>query len=199
MPQYLDDTYLTYAIMQAQDIELQNVLGTPLYTDVYHYEKAYLSSGTTMPAEYTDLINKYIKPFLVNYTIYRALDSIWAKTLNTSVIVKTDAANSRPVTRDELTIDKKRFLSLASWNRDMLRRYITTQNNNFGYFSSISSFTADPDTILPDRGPGYGRAGIYFKRKNNGRNYYGAGDSVNFGTSSSSSEERGSADNQCCN
>lgn len=191
-PEYLDDKYLTFAIQDAQNIELQNVLGSPLYEEVVNYERDYLASGVTMPTEYSTLINSYIKPFLVNIIIYRALDSIWAKSMNTSVVIKTDATNSRPVTRDELNEDKRRYIQIYEWYRDMLARYLTTQHNNYGYFPKISEFTSDTDTILPDRGPGYGRTGLYFNRRNN-RNYWGPGDSIQYGDGPTS-DERGSAD-----
>jgi hypothetical protein len=178
-------------------MDLQNALGSPLYTEVYNYELAYVQSGSPMPAQYTQLISQYIMPFIMNATIYRALDSVYARILNTSIVIKKDSINDAPVTRAELEVDKRRFLGLLDWNRDMLIRFITTQNMLYNFFPLISEFSANPDTILPDRSRAYGRTGIYLRKKKPGW-YYGPGDTNNIGTSGSSSEERGSGSGSCC-
>ena len=198
MPSYLDAKFITPGIQAAQDIELQDILGSPLYQELYNYEKAYLQSGTTMPAQYTELITKYVKPLLVNYVVYRSLDYVFAKSMNTSIVIKTDASNSRPVSRDEVNNDKKRFLSLAMWQRDAIIRYLTTQNSLYGFFPLLTQFTSYIDTIQPDRGSGYGKTGLFLKRRNGKRNYWGPDDSRNLGSYGPYVGEQGSADGGIC-
>ena len=189
LPRFLDENYLTYAITEAQNIELQNVIGTPLYQSIYDKDIAYLSSGTSMAAEYDTLITTYCKPFIMNYAVYRALDNIYAKVMNTSITIKKDANMGDIVTKNMVDSERSRYLKLAMFSRDMLTRYLITQNQH-GYFPEWTSYIADPDTVLPDRGSGYGKQGIYLKRRGKGSNRYGfyPGDSTTLNGSSSSAE-----------
>lgn len=191
LPEYLDDKYLAPAILEAQDIDMQDCIGSPLYQSVYDYELLYLSSGTTIPTAYDTLITKYLKPLIKNYAIYRALDNIRAKAMNTSIVIKNDSATSLPVSQEEVNAQKSKYLALASFNRDMVTRYLITQTTTgTNVFPEYTNYTSNSDTIHPDHNAGYGRKGIYLKGYSG--NYIGPCDTFGFGTTNQGwNENRG--------
>tara|TARA_R110002049_G_scaffold112652_2_gene262281 strand:+ start:168 stop:671 length:504 start_codon:yes stop_codon:yes gene_type:complete len=60
----LDDDRLSSYVEVAQDIHLQDYLGTKLYDAIQAHALA-----DTMPSDYTNLIDNYIKPMLMRWTL----------------------------------------------------------------------------------------------------------------------------------
>jgi hypothetical protein len=125
---------------------------------------AYVQTGATIDPDYATLKNTYLKPLTMWYALYKAIEPLEFKIMNTSIVAKKDAANSNQITDAQLANIKRIVIMEAEKATDLTVRYIVTQNGNFGKFPEYSSFQSYPDTILPWRTPGWGQHGIYFEK-----------------------------------
>jgi hypothetical protein len=77
----VDAKLLTPTIIMVQDLKLVEILGTDLYEDI-------CSEVTTPPISqaYTDLLNNYIEPYLINMVIADAVIDLHTKIANTDII-----------------------------------------------------------------------------------------------------------------
>ena len=88
-------------VLQAQDIYVQDVLGTKFYNSL----KTAVSGGT-LTTEETTLINDYISPELANYSLYLAIPTLNYKFKNKSIKVKKIGKNDK----NDITINDKPLL-----------------------------------------------------------------------------------------
>jgi hypothetical protein len=198
IPTTLDDVYITNSILQAQNESVQKVIGSPLYATVCSGSLALTQTNTVMNPDYANLLTTFLKPLTMYYALYMAMDMLESKVMNTSIVVKKDATNSNAITSEQLANIKRICIRTVEYWSDQTIRFITTQNMNHQKFPEWSSFTADPDTIIPMRGPGYGKTGLYFGKKK-GAKYYGPNNSYDRGTTGMGwNSERGSADADIC-
>ena len=113
---------LRYAIMVSQNIEIQESLGTNLY----QYILDAVDNGTiTDPsnANYKILLDKYIQPALVGYSLYRAIDNFMAKLMSVGMVQNRSEQGNQ--------IDFKLFLHIktqakqdAEFQDNLLRRHL---------------------------------------------------------------------------
>jgi hypothetical protein len=199
IPEELDDIYLSNSILQAQNEHVQKVLGSPLYTEVCTQLLAFVSGSTPMNPQYRGLLDTFLQPLTMYYSLWTAAESLEFKVMNTSIVVKVDATNAKQITDQQLNNLKRILIRNVEYWTDSTIRYITTQNTNLQWFPEWTNFTVNPDTILPQRGPGYGKTGFYFKKRKPGNFYYGPYDAFDKGTTGYGwNIERGSADADIC-
>lgn len=199
VPVTLDDAYLTNSILMAQNENVQRVIGTPLYTTVVDQDLAYISGSIPMGPDYDNLLTTFLKPLTMYYALYRAINTMEYKVMNTSIVVKNDSANSRTISEPEINELKRITMKNVEWWTDQTIRFITTQNSKYSKFPEWTSFSADTDTILPMRGRGYAQTGLYLGKRSKSKWYYGPGNSYDFGTTGyGSNENKGTGDNNCC-
>jgi len=77
----LDSALIKNGVREAQDIELQRILGTKLYDQVL----SYVDSGT-VPAAYQTLIDDYIQDFLLYAAYYEVLEAIYIRPRNNGLL-----------------------------------------------------------------------------------------------------------------
>ena len=97
----VDSALLTNAIREAQDIELQRVLGTILYNKI-------LSDvdGSTISGNYKDLLDNWIQDFLLYSAYYISLEYIYLRPRNNGLVKPTGGENS--IDADLTLFDRKR-------------------------------------------------------------------------------------------
>lgn len=126
------DEIIAPFVLQAQDIYVQEKLGTTFYQNL----RTRVSGNTITTYERT-LLNDYIAPMLANYSIYLALPSIHYRIKNKSVMVGT-SEESQTASLSELNFVRSSVLDVAQFYGERMREYLRANENEF------------PDYILYD-------------------------------------------------
>ena len=135
----VEDNVLTPNITRAQEIEIQQILGTPLYQDILNK----VSGDTLNPIE-TTLVRDYIFPCLIEYSVFYAMPSIWAKLENSSVINKTPE-NSITLDLPGLKYRREDIKNSAEFLATRIINFLCDQSNSFPLY------TADSNDLYPSR------------------------------------------------
>ena len=114
----LEPDELTPFVIQAQDIYIQELLGTKFYNNL----KTRVISGTTSNAEKT-LLNDYIAPTLANYAVYLALPSFNYKMKNKAVL-NPSAEEAQNTDLQQLKYLRESVKNTADFYRERTREYL---------------------------------------------------------------------------
>jgi hypothetical protein len=114
----VDDSILIPHITRAQDTHIHSVLGTGLYNAL----KATVAAGTVSGATQT-LLDDYIQPALVEWTIYEALPFIWARVSNKSVN-KSESEDSVAADLTDLKYMREAIRDIAEWYTNRMSLYL---------------------------------------------------------------------------
>ena len=145
---------ITPHILQAQDIYLQNVLGTKLYDRL----KAGVIADDLTADEGT-LLNEYVGPTLMQYALYLMLPSIKYKIANQGILNGTSEETS-PTTLDELKYLRQSTLDTAEFYSKRLTKYFMDNPNLFPEYQNPGT-----DGMMPDKRNPY-FAGLVTGRSN---------------------------------
>jgi hypothetical protein len=142
----LDDDKLSTYVEVAQDIHLQSYLGTKLYNKIQEHALA-----DTMPTEYTNLIDNYIKPMLMRWTLVEFIPFAPYNVSNKGVF-KGTSENSEVVTQEEVEDMVNKYTTLALHYTKRLVDFLCDESQSFPeYNTNIGS------DMRPDKGyPSYG-------------------------------------------
>ena len=143
--QNVEDNALTPNIIRAQEIEVQQILGTPLYKDILTKV-----SGGTLNAVETTLVRDYIFPCLVEYSVYYSMPSIWAKLENSSVVNKTPE-NTNTVDLKGLQYRRDDVKNSAEFLATRIINFLCDQSNSFPLYTA-SSNDLYPAKVMYDSG-----------------------------------------------
>ena len=144
---------LTIFVVQAQDIYIQELLGTFFYNNLK--DRAF--SGTTSSEEET-LIDYYLAPMLANYTLYLALPSLNYKIKNKSVL-NPSAEEAENTDLQEIKYLRGSVKDTAEFYTERAREYL---RDNQEYFSDY--INPGTDGMMPNRHNPYFQ-GIYIPKK----------------------------------
>lgn len=121
--------YLLPSIQLAQDIELEETIGTPLLvklqTLIYNNE-----IGTETNKHYKHLLDKYIQPFLCYATISHITVPIAYKLTNAGVL-RTEDEKMYNVSTNEVDKIKNHYQHLTDTYKYRLQRYLIANYNQF--------------------------------------------------------------------
>ena len=119
----LDVALLLPNIQIAQDLGLQNMLGTKFYTHILDAAR-----NSTLSPQETILLEDYIQPFLLWRAVYEALPSIYMRMMNKSVIIG-DTPNGKAVDAGSLqylrNIHQNRYEFYAQRMMDYIKNHPT--------------------------------------------------------------------------
>ena len=129
----LDPDLYTQYIYQAQQLHIQNYLGTKLYNKINDD----IVSGT-LTSPYTTLLSKYIKPMVIHWAMVEFLPYSAYKISNKGVF-KHNSENSTTVEKNEIDflIEKERdvaqsytnrFIDYMNFNQSLFPEYNTNSN-----------------------------------------------------------------------
>ena len=116
---------LTPFVIQAQDIYVQELLGTKFYNNL----KLRVISGTTTGPEVI-LLNNYIAPMLANYSVYLALPSLNYKIKNKAVLTPT-AEEAQNTDLSELKYLRESVKNIAEFYRERTREYLRDNEEQY--------------------------------------------------------------------
>lgn len=135
-PQYLRDNsilndnidakVLQPIIRQSQDKYIQQTIGTKLYETLIAMVVAAnpaLMSPTPIPTDYIILIEEYIIPVLVQYTVWEAIPFLNYKFRNKAIGTQ-GSDNTTPATLDEVNFLRDNVLSTAQFYAERMTQYL---------------------------------------------------------------------------
>lgn len=131
---------ITPFILQAQDIYMQDTLGTKFYTRL---KDGVIADDLT--ADEKTLLNDYIGPTLMQYALYLMLPSIKYKVANQGILNGTSEETS-PTTLDELQYLRQTALDTAEFYNKRLLKYFLDNPNMFADYQNPGT-----DGMMPNK------------------------------------------------
>jgi len=141
----LDDDKLSSYIEVAQDIHLQNYLGSKLYDAIQAH-----AINDTMPANYDLLIESYIKPMLMRWALVEYMPFA-AYTISNNGVFKHNSENADTVTAEEVDDLTHKYTNLAKHYTKRLIDFLC--HNSVDYPEFNDNVGAD---LRPSRNATYG-------------------------------------------
>lgn len=159
---------LRYAIMVSQNIEIQESLGTNLYQYILDaVDNGTISSPAN--ANYKHLLDKYIQPALVGYSLFRAIDNFMAKLMSVGMVQNRSEQGNQ--------IDFKLFLHIktqakqdAEFQDNLLRRHLIFKSGLYPEYNNgnLNEGQLPPIPQAPFQSPiTLPGSGFYWSRKSN--------------------------------
>jgi len=135
----IDSDKLLPFINQAQDIHIQNYLGTDLYNKI----QADIVAGT-LTGNYLNLVNDYIKDMLLHWSMVEYLPYAGVNIANGGIYTK-NPENSTALTKEQVDslIEKSRTTAQFYTNRFI--DYMSFNNELFPEYNSNSNEDISPD------------------------------------------------------
>jgi hypothetical protein len=144
----VDPKLFRMAITDAQDMYMLPILGTSLYNDLVSSINDYSVSGTPISDAYTTLLNTYIQPCLIKYSLHRMVITLSYKFQNKNVATKS-SEYSQQASYEDLTKLKEQSLNDAEVYAERLTRFLLA--NNATYPKYLNQDHADISTIYPNK------------------------------------------------
>ena len=135
-----DDKFLQY-IKIAQDIHIQNYLGTDLFDKI----KSDIQGGT-LAGDYLTLVTSYVKPMLIHWAMVEYLPFA-AYTIANKGVFKHTSENATNVEKDEVDFLIEKERNLAQYYTDRFIDYMSI--NASSKFPEY--YTNDSHEVSPDR------------------------------------------------
>jgi len=155
----VDTVFLNYAILQAQETGLQEVIGTDLYDSIL----SQVESGTFKAPEYKTLVDKYIQPYLINETMAQIVMPIQYKIKNAGIVVANDQ-HYQTLTMSEVEKVQQSYQHKAVFNSNRIIEYIL---DNIEVFAEETLVSDKWVTIKASRN----KCPIFFPQKTYSINY----------------------------
>lgn len=137
----LDTTLIKNAIREAQDIELQRLLGTILYQKL-------LSDVDTnsLTGNYKTLVDSYVQDFLIYATYFYSLDSIYLRSRNNGLIQPNGGENSDGVDRSLYNMKRQTVKGKMEYYAERLKNYLIEEEALFPELTQANKlYEQDPD------------------------------------------------------
>lgn len=132
------DKFIQY-IKIAQDIHIQNYLGTDLF-------KAIQTKITddTLTGDYLSLVNDWVKPCLIHWAMVEFLPFA-AYTISNKGVYKHGSENADNVSKEEVDFLREKERDTAQYYTDRLINYLSFNNSKFPEYNSNNNEDVYPD------------------------------------------------------
>ena len=127
---------LRYAILASQNIEIRESLGDRLYAKILNLVDTD-TINLVANIEYKRLLDEYIQPALISYSIFRALDNFIAKFLSIG-LVSNSSEQGQPIEYKTFLMLKNNVKDDADYNNNTLRRYLVFHTNLYPEYNQNS-------------------------------------------------------------
>lgn len=167
----VDSDELRYGIQQAQNIYIQETLGTNFYTEILNQvEDGSISlSANTYNKE---LLDNFIQPTLVAYSYYIILDNMFVKLVNVG-LQQFRSEQSNPIGIKEFQYLKDQARDRAQFLDNLLRRHLVFNNWKYPSYTQV----LNNGQLLPEFGSPF-RTSLTLPT-NHRYNYYGVNSPLN--------------------
>lgn len=122
----VDSAYLNNAILTAQNVGLQEVIGTSLYDSLREQVKA----GEFKSDEYETLLSEYIQPYLVNRVMTDICVPLHYKFKNAGIAIANDQ-HFQTANLNELEYVKEHYEHLAVFNANRIIEFVLRNRSVF--------------------------------------------------------------------
>lgn len=139
----LDADLIKNAIREAQDIELQRVIGTLLYQKLISDVQA-----SSLTGAYQTLVNDYIQDMLLYASYYNILENTFIRTRNNGLLTPQGGENSASVDKSTYEMKRQSVRNKFEYYSDRLSRYLVETQDSFPELSQ--------NTLLYQQIPDYG-------------------------------------------
>ena len=157
----VDTGLINYAIIKAQDIHIQSILGENMYQSVMNQA----NTNTWNNSDYQLLVQNFIQPALMEWTLYEGLPYIAFKVTNKSVIQET-SDHSTASTRDNVEYLRDQFRHSATFYTQRIREQIVNYPGSYPeYYTQIGIERISPRRTTYFSGIGLPRYPKNIKRK----------------------------------
>ena len=167
----VDSDELRYGIQQAQNIYIQETLGTNFYTEILNQvEDGSISlSANTYNKE---LLDNFIQPTLVAYSYYIILDNMFVKLVNVG-LQQFRSEQSNPIGIKEFQYLKDQARDRAQFLDNLMRRHLVFNNWKYPSYTQV----LNNGQLIPEFGSPF-RTSVILPT-NNRYNYYGVNSPLN--------------------
>lgn len=133
----VDVSELRFCISQAQQIFIQESLGTNLYEKIL---KLVQDNEIGLPANinYKELLNNFIQPTLISYSYYLGLDNFFVKFVNTG-LQQFAGEQSSSIGFKEFQYLKNTAKDNAEFNDNLLRRHLVFNNWKYPEYTVVEN------------------------------------------------------------
>lgn len=122
----VDSKLIVNAIREAQDIELQRILGTLLYDNILNYVAAGTLSGA-----YQTLVDDYVQNFLLYAVYYNTLEAIYLRPRNNGLLIPNGGENSDSADRSMYNVKRQSIKNKSEFYAEKLSQYLIENQNTF--------------------------------------------------------------------
>lgn len=142
---------LRYAILTSQNVEIQETLGTKLYNKILDLVD---NNDINLPqySNYKDLLDKYIQPTLIGFSIFRALDNFIVKFLSIGLVSNQSEQGSRVEFKTYLQL-KTNVKDDAEFSNNYLRRYLIFNSSLFPEYTDNQKEQLQPSQNTAFKSP----------------------------------------------
>lgn len=131
----VDSDELRYGIQQAQNIFIQETLGTNFYEQILNQVE---SGDINLPANIynKELLDNFIQPTLVAYSYYLILDNQFVKLVNVG-LQQFRSEQSQPIGIKEFTYLKDSAKERAQFLDNLMRRHLVFENWKYPEYTRV--------------------------------------------------------------
>lgn len=156
----VEEKIITSHILEAQNINLQQIMGSPLYEDLTNdiatYQTAKAASGDTvqelnyLSQEYITLKNEFCKPVVLYYSLYESCLDMVMKFTNRG-IVQQNSENSSIPDIALFNMARANFKNKAEFYAERLMKELITGSQIVGKYTKYLNWVqgSQVDTIEP--------------------------------------------------
>lgn len=142
----VDPKLIAPAIIESQDIHIQPILGSNLYTQISGMIGD-LSISSPSNSAFKALLDNYIQQALKYYVLAELVTPMTIK-MNNKTVATRSSENAQPIAIEDMALVREEFKNKAEWYGQRLINYLRDNTNTFPkYLEAVSGFT----TILPKR------------------------------------------------
>tara|TARA_R110000772_G_scaffold211071_1_gene321748 strand:+ start:204 stop:779 length:576 start_codon:yes stop_codon:yes gene_type:complete len=128
-------------IKVAQDIHVQQVLGTDLYDKLQVDIEG--TGGASLTGNYKILVDTYIQPLLIHYSLYECLPFLSYKIMNKDIVRKISETSSS-ASLEDIKYIRNIVLNTAQFYTQRLIDYICNNSANFPEYNTNSNGDMSP-------------------------------------------------------
>lgn len=171
----VDSTELRFGIQLAQNIYLQETLGTNLFQKL---QQLVYNGDIEQPQylNYKTLLNQFVQPCLIQYSYMQCLDNFFIKFLNVGLVQNRNEQGS-PIDIKSLQYLKTNAKNQAEFLDNLLRRHLIFRSGWYPEFNNgnLNNGELPPQTDSAFRSTITTPAGGYYLRNKWSRNYNAMG------------------------
>ena len=142
----VDDSLITPFIIQAENTNIERVIGTALFDEIVEEIRVYKTSGIPVSVDNQTLLDKYINPALLEWTMYHSLPFLNFKLTN-KTIAKKNSENSESSEVNEISYLRNIVSNNAEYLSTRLSNFL---KENLSIYPLFGLPGTGCDTIKPD-------------------------------------------------